>query len=354
MEKKLLIINKEPFGRITDTYKWCEYLKDEYSITFLCLSPQNGEKNKLENINIKYIKSYKNKTLRGVLYILTCLWHLLWFKGKIIIVYFDYCEIFKKFFPWKKMNLDIRTLSVTKDQHYNDKYNMKLCKVCDLYDSVTIISEDISEKMNIHNKNAYILPLGADTISNFPKKYDSIKLLYVGTLYNRNIEQTIHGLNYFIKKYPDASIEYNIIGSSSGDELEKILELTKKFNIEQYVSCHGYIPYNKLKPFFNTSNIGVSYVPITDYYDNQPVTKTYEYILSGLYTIATRTKGNQKVITNQNGLLIDDNAEDFFKALEYIYINKNKIKEHEIRQSLANCTWKSIVNEILKPILQKI
>ena len=36
IKSKIVIINKTQFGYHTDYYKYCEYLKDDYDITFLC------------------------------------------------------------------------------------------------------------------------------------------------------------------------------------------------------------------------------------------------------------------------------------------------------------------------------
>ena len=33
--QKLLIVNKEQFGCLIDSYKWCQYLRDDYDITLL-------------------------------------------------------------------------------------------------------------------------------------------------------------------------------------------------------------------------------------------------------------------------------------------------------------------------------
>lgn len=41
------------------------------------------------------------------------------------------------------------------------------------------------------------------------------------------------------------------------------------------------------------------YVPITDYYEYQPPTKTFEYVLSGLLCLATATSSNKEVITEE-------------------------------------------------------
>ena len=48
----------------------------------------------------------------------------------------------------------------------------------------------LAEKLGIALK-AHILPLGADVISSVNKTFDSLHLLYVGTLFNRNIDTVL-------------------------------------------------------------------------------------------------------------------------------------------------------------------
>ena len=353
MKEKILIINKEAFGRITDAYKWCEYLRNDYDITFLCIDDPDGKRRFLESVKIKYVYSPANRTVRGIFFLLACLWNIFWFRGKIFVVYFEPCHLFKKILPWKKMHLDIRTLSVTNNNNENIRYNSLLCKTCDLYDSVSVISEGVLSQMQLQNRNVYILPLGADVISIKPKNYAVLNLLYVGALDNRNISITIDGLNLFLSKYPKISVRYDIVGSGSY-EYDRIKSLITNYNLESIVYCHGYIPYDQLAVFFDNSSYGVSFVPLTDYYDKQPVTKTYEYILSGLYTIATSTSGNQKVISNDNGVLINDTAESFASALEFIHTHQMNICESKIRNSLLDCTWKNIVINKMMNVLANI
>ena len=324
MKEKILIINKEAFGKITDCYKWCEYLRNEYDITFLCLDVLDGQRMFMDGVNIKYVYSFSNRTVRGMLFLLTCLWNILWFRGKIFVVYFEPCHLFKRLLPWKKIHLDIRTLSVSNNKEENYRYNSLLCKTCDLYNSVSVISEGILSQMSIHNKKIYILPLGADVLSTKTKNYLELKLLYVGALNNRNISTTVEGLNLFLIKHPGITVTFDIVGSGQ-HEMDKILSLIKNNNLQSIVRCHGYIPYDKIAHFLDISSYGISFVPLTEYYDKQPVTKTFEYILSGLYTIATATTENKKVISSKNGVLIDDTAESFASALEFIYAHRMNI-----------------------------
>ena len=187
-----------------------------------------------------------------------------------------------------------------------------------------------------------------------PKNYSSIRLLYVGTLTNRNIEDTIEGLAMYIKKNNNSfNIKYDIVGDGYYNEIEKLKALTNKLKLQDIVTFHGRVQHSNLEYFFNNCNIGISYVPITDYFENQPPTKTFEYVLSGLFTIATETNANKEVISNlENGFLITDNSAAFCSALEYISLNLTNLKEEQIRNSLSKYSWRNIVKNYLIPIIQ--
>ena len=107
-----------------------------------------------------------------------------------------------------------------------------------------------------------------------------IKLLYVGTLNGRNINQTIFGLSLFLENNPEIkNITYDIIGDGDKNELSDFKVLIQQNNLNNIITLHGRIPHFQLKPFFDSCTVGLSYVPMTEYYEHQPVTKTYEYIL---------------------------------------------------------------------------
>jgi len=103
-------------------------------------------------------------------------------------------------------------------------------------------------------------------------------------------------------------------------------------------------------------NVGVSYVPITPYFDVQPPTKTFEYLLAGMPVIATRTKENEKVINEYNGVLIDDTPEDFRNGLALLYerISANKFTSSRIIESSESYTWERIVRNNFKLYIESL
>jgi glycosyltransferase involved in cell wall biosynthesis len=92
-------------------------------------------------------------------------------------------------------------------------------------------------------------------------------------------------------------------------------------------------------------------VPMTPYFEYQPVTKLFEYMLSGMPVIATNTYENRLIVNENNGVLINDTSEDFCNGLLTIYNKRNSFNSSEIRRSVESYTWGNIVNTNLKPYL---
>lgn len=351
-KQRLLIINKHQLGTLTDVYKWCCYLRDDYDVTLLCFDT-GISKVSIDGIHVRYVDYHGSLRARGIRYILHALWHILWFKGKIMVVYFEHCDVFKLIFPFRRMILDIRTLSISPDVRKREKTDRAIISACKRYDTVSVISEGVRKKIGDIGHKINILPLGADCISCVSKNYSSLKLIYVGTFNGRQLGKTIEGLSLFYKKFPNANVTYDIIGSGDHNEMETYKQLADSLHLNAVITFHGRIANHLLTPYFDKASIGVSFVPITDYYNDQPPTKTFEYALSGLYTIATATEANREVITSDNGILIEDTPEDFACALETIYEKKEILNEVNIRKTLNAYQWENIVNKYLKAILSQ-
>lgn len=349
--KKILIINKSQFGYHTDYYKYCEYLRDEFDVTYLCFDG-GRKKLQMENVNIKYVSNKGIKLIRGIRFIINAFSQVLTFNGIIFIHYFENCQLLKILLPWKKMILDIRSLSISPNERKRIRDDKKLQKASTRFNFTTIISEELRKKIGLDNKKTAILPLGSDIISKTNKDFFQLNLLYVGSLDGRNIQQTIEGLSIFLKRNPEIThIAYHIVGD--GKQLPELKKMVSEKELNNVISLHGRIPHFELQPFFDKCNIGVSYIPMTEYYEFQPPTKTFEYILSGMVCIATNTYENRLLISKENGVLCDDNPESFANALENIIEKKNSYDSDKIRKTLQQYTWENIVNNHLKPVLLK-
>lgn len=349
MKKKILIINKTQFGYLTDSVKWCEYLRKNYDVSLVCLD-EKKEKIKIEGIKIQYVPFVLFCHIGAVLYLINCLFRILFFDGIIFVVFFHGCGILKKFFSGKQMILDIRTLSVSESYFERKKMNNEIKQCALIYDKVSVVSEGVKNILELNK--AFILPLGSDVISTKLKSFgDTIDLLYVGTLLNRKIEKTLYGLRNFIDFNQAIKIHYDIIGDGPNGELEKLVEISRNLGLDKYVTFHGRLPHCELNSFFDVCNVGVSFVPITDYYQYQPPTKTFEYVLSGLYCIATDTFSNREVINDQCGILIKDSSDAFCEGLNTIIKRRDKISSVKISAQLQYYRWSNILEKYLLPVI---
>lgn len=349
--KKVLIICRQQFGYLVDIYKWCEHLPSDYQIDVVTFDGKEKVPLNRPNLNIHYVSNNGGRSIRGIRYILVSLWYMLFFKGTIVVEFFMGCCIFKRLLPFKKMILDIRTLSVSKNKSYREKENNQIKKAIQVYDHMTLISKGVQQILGLTDCNSTIVPLGADVISETDKDFNDIRLLYIGTFDNRDIDKTIKGLKIFIENNPDCKIHYDIVGKGSGNELEEYKKLVSELHLENFITLYGKKPYNQLKQYLDKCNIGVAFIPVTEYYDHQPSTKIYEYAMSGLYTIATSTYSNRCIINKDNGILIDDKEEDFANALQFIIENKNKLNSNIIRTTLIEYNWKQLVQQHLEKCL---
>ena len=350
MKKKLIVLNTSQFGTLIDSYEWCIYLKEYYDITFISFN-NHHKRMDVDGVEYIYLHRFNNPYLRGVWYILYTTLYCLFHGAPIFIVYFKYCSIFAHLFP-NRSHIDIRTLAVSSDNIENKRNDLELQETVNKFKSASFISQGVQEKLEPICERRYILPLGADPISIKNKDFSLKKMLYVGTLTNRNIITTIKGVELFVKKYPNIPISYDIVGD--GEDFSLIQKYIKEHNLSKYIKLYGKLPYDELAPFFDKCNLGISFIPIIDYYQYQPPTKTFEYILSGLYCIATKTKANTEIINGENGILIEDTEHAFLYALEKI-LNYNHINSEIIRNTLMEkYNWRYIVEKSLYPIIEEL
>lgn len=346
----LLIIDKEQFGHMTDPYKWCEYLRDKYEITFLTAA-LGKEQVTMDGVRIIYVTFNVPFVLRGILFILAAIWQIYKNNGVTIIEYFKYCSVLRLLCPFKKLIVDVRTLSVAPDTKSRDGADTRLFKDCKKFKNIAVISEGVREKIGLFE--AEILPLGSDVVSAGSKEYDDMHILYIGTFNNRNIDTMIRGLAIFYSRHKNISMTIDIVGDGKPGQLDEYKKLAYSLGLDPVIKFHGFLPLTSVKPFFDRCNVGMSFIPMTPYFDHQPPTKTFEYILSGLYCVATATTENGKLINESNGVIIDDTEMGVVEGLETYMERRHLLSDKTIRESLLDCQWERIVNDRLVTIIEK-
>ena len=108
------------------------------------------------------------------------------------------------------------------------------------------------------------------------------------------------------------------------------------FNISE--SKKNYFPFAMLE-FLN--------VPITKYFDICLVTKTYEYLLSGIPVIATNTTRNREVVNENSDVLIQDSSEGSYQGLIDIYKKWDKWDSKKIIKQNQKYGWDERIGKFI-------
>lgn len=351
--KNIIIISQEQFGYKNSSYYYCKYLKYDFEIVYVCWN-YGLPKIEMDGVKVIYVNRKGNFLLRSIRFLQQALGQIGDERYIVFTMYFKGVSLALRILrPRNCFVLDIRTGSVNKNPIVRWLQDARLKFEARFFRHVTVISYSLAEKLCLA-ENSHILPLGADVISLVEKSFDNLCLLYVGTLYNRNIDVTIHGFKKFYDELKDKiPISYTIIGNGPNKEEESLRDLVIRLELTNVVTVTGTIQHTLLKPWFDSANAGVSYVPLTEYYDCQPVTKTFEYLLSGIPVIATNTSENRRIINQENGILVGDSSDEFYSGLKMISAEK-KFYSTKIRNSNKCYSWKNIVNNNLIPYFRNI
>src|SRR5690554_3563555 len=359
-QKTIVFINPGQFGYKAGYYYYCKYLSSykEFNIKFICYDWELPRLT-IPRVEVEYVKFGSNKFIR----------HLKWlgvvykmFKQNsdnnvvFFLVYFKLCSVFTLLFPNVKQVLDIRTGSISAN-HLENLFVNKLYRFESLFfKHITILSLGLISLLKIETSKCHYLPLGSEILSGTDKLFDQINLLYVGTFNGRNIHETIDGLKMFLDKYSDStlSVSYDIFGFGTKENERKIKAAITDNGLDSIVHFHGRKNHVELQPYFDKCNIGIAFFPITKYYEYQPATKIFEYILSGMVCIATDTYENRALINQRNGVICKDNRKGFADALNHVLSNQLNYDSKEIRSTLKSFTWEKIVRNNLKPYIDNL
>lgn len=152
----------------------------------------------------------------------------------------------------------------------------------------------------------------------------------------------------FKEKY-NIPFTFDIVGG--GDDIEEALIKQKLAYYRcSEINFRGMLNHDEVKFLFDSCNVGVCYIPITEYYQHQPPTKLYEYLLSGMACIATNTISASNIITSDNGILINDDIESVCEGLYRMSQKLKTFSSLQIVESSMKYSWETIIRYSFLPI----
>ncbi|MFW5804751.1 MAG: glycosyltransferase [bacterium] len=350
--KNVLFISGTQFGYSSDYYYYTKYLSQEFKVSIITRNKGLPKINSGAVVNIEFMMP-ANKIARHLKFIWDIVKYLIQNNHYDIIFVnnFFLCYLLPMVMPRRNFVLDIRSGGVSQTKYKRILKNLRLIRNAFFFPKIIVLSDSLAKKLKLSSSKYKVIPLGADQISTTIKNFNVFKLLYIGTFQGRRIYETIEGFYKFINRINEEH-EYYIIGFGSDADNRNINDAIRKYKLEARVKVLGRLSHQKAKEYFDKCNIGVSYVPVTDYYNVQPPTKTFEYLCSGLPVLATNTFENQKVINNENGVLIDDTPNSFHEGLLYLWKKKDKLNSEKIQITSLSYTWENITNKTLAPYIR--
>ena len=351
--KKILFIIPGQYGYHTDSYKYCEILAEKYHYMVAYLGLNLGKEIRGSKLVDVHLVSAGNSFKWRIGLLLEALKLEKKYRFDIVFIHaFPLCLLSLLILPRKNLILDIRTSYI--EGRYKSLILNKLLKAESFFfRRISVISWGVADFLKLDTKKCCLLPLGGDEAPFHDKDMNVLSLLYVGTFYDRHIEKTIEGFSLFIKKYPFIEAHYRIIGMGSDYKKKKICNAIEKNGLKHNCIFVGEKRHEELYPFFQNHNIGVSYIPLTKYYDCQPPTKTYEYLLNTMVVLATPTSENRKVINASNGIVLaGDSPEDVASGLEQIWFRRKEFNFNSIFNEAKSYTWNQIVKTYLLSIIE--
>lgn len=184
---------------------------------------------------------------------------------------------------------------------------------------------------------------------------DGLRLLYVGTLLGRDIHKTVEGFDIALRQLGSSvPASYDIVGDGPPADKQALLDAVACSENRGSITYHGRIPTAEIRRFFEKCNVGVAFVPLRPWYQCQPVSKVFEYLLSGMPVIATATDENKLVITERNGVLIGENAQEFARGVVEVCARLSTYDPAQIQREHQKSSWEAIISERLSPHLRTI
>ncbi len=349
MKKKLFIICSSQFGYLIDTYQYAKHLKHKYDVVYVSF---NYGKDKIYEDGVEVVELDCNSKgfKRWLDYARFCIGVVKDKDAKVFVKYFRLCSLVRIFGGKNDYIMDVRTVAIDNSYLYRLIFDKTLKIESVFFNRVTVISKSVADFLGISKYS--VIPLGCPEFKLEHKVFNSLSLLYVGTLSCRDIHKTVKGLAIYLNNSPDSTIiSYDIIGDGFANEVDELKALVKNLGLEKIVKVHGRIPFNKLNPFFEKANVGVSFVPMTEHFDVQPVTKTLEYLAAGMIVVGTRTTAQMEILTDDLGVLVNDNEDDFARGIAELVNRKGNFNSSHQINAVKDISWSSISRKLDSDVL---
>jgi len=229
------------------------FLKALNSLSEQTTSISVYDKENKENLQNIEFKNFNGNKVKSSL----CLLKNIYKIEKLIVAHLNLLPIAmisKILNPKLKIYLSIYGIEVWKKLSFLDRYFLNKIKILSIS---TFTTNEFKKYNSLAGDNIFYLPPDTDVEINkhFENVYNNneFNILSVTRLDSndsyKGIDSMIKTLPLLIEKIPN--LKYTIIGK--GDDKDRLIALTKKLNVEQYVNFKGFVEY--IEPYYQYCDI---------------------------------------------------------------------------------------------------
>ena len=202
-----------------------------------------------------------------------------------------------------------------------------------------------------------IVPLGVATdryqkiihSSNKKKHFDFV---YIGSLgKNRNLKILLEAFTVVQQQFNQVYL--TLIGG--GDDMVALQEWVAFRHLEPVITFLPTVPFERVPEMLAKADCGLSFIPVTPWFNPQPPLKTLEYLSSNLPVVATATDSHRELWSKlPPELLRHDDVADFGLGLEFAFQQRSKLKAVDFRSIALKFDWLQITQTKLVPFYRQL
>ncbi len=372
---KICYIYNNKFGQYPILEEYClKTNREGHKVFYIGISDSTQQFVSLEGITVSYVKQQgKLKMAQDIVHILKQIdpdiIHVFHFRG---------CFLIPFLLGKRKISvLDVRTIHVADKNGHHSRLSFlknRLTWMESLFFKYSIaLTTEIRKILKPSWHHIPIIPLGANPFRLQPPdkgerrikerkrlhiNEPTIVFIYSGTI--NPIRRVDDILLSFQKMKCNKSSLLIIAGDDKDDPgtLSRLKKLASQIGIGEKVIFTGFVDFNHLVNLYLASDIGLCFIPQTNFFDLQPPTKLFEYMAAGLVPIATNTSADKAIITdNINGFLCNDTVEDLSLTMSKVCIEFEEESKRIVSNALSSVqinSWDHIIDKYLYPYYECI
>jgi glycosyltransferase involved in cell wall biosynthesis len=343
-------IDLNRFDQKSDKATWLEIsealIKEKFAVTLLCSFKNEKYMPKDYQLRINYFNSINIKGLFRYSLLANLLFWLVrrTSQSDIVIVAPGalWVGFLLKLIKKCNVHLDVRTVPV-EIHNLRDRIDhllfwrlpFKLFKrVPDSFSFITeLLKQSVEQDFYTSFPDYVIWHSGVNTQhfkalgKNLRDQSDKFVITYLGVItMNRGLDMVLEALSCLKPTYNE-NVVFQVIGD--GPDLLRLKRISSDLGLDEMVDFKGYIQYEIVPKHLRDADCFISPLPNRPEWNVSSPIKVFEYLACGKPVILSTIPAHKNIVKDKNFVvwIEGDRVEDFVRAIEYAYENREMLTE---------------------------